>query len=232
MDTKRNAPRGRPAKSRPDGKRGRRGAGASEPRDVRFFRTQAQWRAWLESHHRGTAARWVGFWRVATGRPSITWPQSVDEALCFGWIDGLRRGLDAERYAIRVSPRSQTSLWRRVNRERDAARERKGMALLGGADAGLSQAHRPLGGEREAGSDARTAPRGVARGLRSREGHTAARQVGEGEAAAPVRRRTAARVVASTLPALTLYSNTTHSIRWHPPGAPEARSQHTDFAGH
>src|ERR1051325_3948596 len=126
-----------------------------------------------------------------------------------------------------------TVVQRGVKQRQDSVEQyRKGMALLGGADAGLSQAHRPLGGEREAGSDARTAPRGVARGLRSREGHTAARQVGEGEAAAPVRRRTAARVVASTFPALTLYSNTTHSIRWHPPGAPEARSQHTDFAGH
>src|ERR1051326_5839797 len=126
MDTKRTAPRGRPAKSRPDGKRGRRGAGASEPRDVRFFRTQAQWRAWLERPHLGTRAPGGGF-LGATGRRSITWPQSVDEALCFGWIDGLRRGLDAERYAIRFSPRSQTSLWSRVNRERYAELEAAGL---------------------------------------------------------------------------------------------------------
>src|ERR1051326_7136484 len=72
MDTKRTAPRGRPAKSRPDGKRGRRGAGASEPRDVRFFRTQAQWRAWLGRHHRGTAPRGGGFLGVAARRPRLT----------------------------------------------------------------------------------------------------------------------------------------------------------------
>ena len=110
----------------------RRGNVGSEPRDVRFFRTQAQWRAWLERHHRSAPAQWVGFWRAATGRPSITWPQSVDEALCFGWIDGLRRGLDAERYAIRFSPRSTTSLWSRVNLARYAELEAAGLVRAAG----------------------------------------------------------------------------------------------------
>jgi len=63
---------------------------------------------------------WVGFWRVATGRPSLTWPQSVDEALCFGWIDGLRRGLDGESYMIRFTPRKPGSRWSRVNLKRFA----------------------------------------------------------------------------------------------------------------
>jgi uncharacterized protein YdeI (YjbR/CyaY-like superfamily) len=57
----------------------------------------------------------VGFWRVSTGKPSLTWPQSVDEALCYGWIDGLRKGLDPERYMIRFSPRKPDSIWSRVN---------------------------------------------------------------------------------------------------------------------
>src|ERR1041385_2267364 len=105
---------------------------SNEPHDVKFFRTQAAWRAWLEKKHRTVERQWVGFHRVASGKPSITWPQSVDEALCFGWIDGLRRGLDAERYAIRFSPRSQTSLWSRVNRERYAELEAAGLVRAAG----------------------------------------------------------------------------------------------------
>lgn len=84
----------------------------------RFFRTQAAWRAWLARHHATETLLWVGFWRVATGKPSLNWPQSVDEALCFGWIDGLRRGLDAESYAIRFTPRKAGSKWSRVNLKR------------------------------------------------------------------------------------------------------------------
>jgi uncharacterized protein YdeI (YjbR/CyaY-like superfamily) len=87
---------------------------------VRYFRTQAVWRRWLERNHARETQLWVGFWRVATGRPSLTWPQSVDEALCFGWIDGRRRGLDAESYTIRFTPRTATSLWSRINLRRFA----------------------------------------------------------------------------------------------------------------
>jgi len=74
----------------------------------------------LERHHATRAELWVGFWRVATGRPSLTWPQSVDEALCFGWIDGLRRGLDTASYMIRFTPRKPGSRWSRVNLKRFA----------------------------------------------------------------------------------------------------------------
>ncbi|MEQ1833396.1 MAG: YdeI/OmpD-associated family protein [Candidatus Eisenbacteria bacterium] len=86
--------------------------------NVHFFATPRSWRAWLAKHHARETMLWVGFWRVATRKPSITWPQSVDQALCFGWIDGLRRGLDAESYAIRFTPRSAKSLWSRVNLKR------------------------------------------------------------------------------------------------------------------
>ena len=103
-----------------------------EPTGVRFFRTQVAWRAWLERNHARTSTLWVGFWRVATGRPSITWPQSVDEALCFGWIDGLRRGLDAESYAIRFTPRSEKSLWSRVNLKRFVELESLGLVHAAG----------------------------------------------------------------------------------------------------
>src|SRR5262245_28235160 len=80
----------------------------------RFFATQAAWRKWLAENHAKCAELWVGFWRVSTNRASITWPQSVDEALCFGWIDGMRRGLDAESYMIRFTPRKPGSLGSRV----------------------------------------------------------------------------------------------------------------------
>ena len=86
----------------------------------RFFATQAAWRAWLAKNHASADQLWVGFWRVSTGKPSINWPQSVDEALCFGWIDGLRRGIDDASYMIRFTPRKTGSKWSRVNLKRYA----------------------------------------------------------------------------------------------------------------
>src|SRR5439155_8135432 len=103
-----------------------------DPGRARFFRTPRLWRAWLERNHARASGLWVGFWRVATGRRGITWPQSVDQALCFGWIDGIRRGLDAESYAIRFSPRSAKSLWSRVNLKRYAELDRAGQVHAAG----------------------------------------------------------------------------------------------------
>jgi uncharacterized protein YdeI (YjbR/CyaY-like superfamily) len=108
------------------------GRAALEPASVRHFRTQAMWRVWLERNHACETQLWVGFWRVATGKPSLTWPQSVDEALCFGWIDGLRRGLDAESYAIRFTPRKATSLWSRLNLKRFAELNTAGLVRPAG----------------------------------------------------------------------------------------------------
>lgn len=102
-------------------------ARAPEPVSVRFFASPKLWRAWLTKHHANKPMLWVGFWRVATGKPSITWPQSVDEALCFGWIDGQRRTLDAERYVIRFSPRSARSPWSRINLKRFAELDAAGL---------------------------------------------------------------------------------------------------------
>jgi uncharacterized protein YdeI (YjbR/CyaY-like superfamily) len=80
-----------------------------------FFATPDDWRAWLARHHATTPELWVGFYKKGTGRPSITWPESVDQALCFGWIDGLRRRLDEDRYVIRFTPRRTRSIWSSVN---------------------------------------------------------------------------------------------------------------------
>ena len=86
-----------------------------EATDPTFFATSDEWRAWLERHHDSAPELWVGFHRKATGRPSITWPEAVDQALCFGWIDGIRKRVDGERYAIRFTPRRRTSVWSNVN---------------------------------------------------------------------------------------------------------------------
>jgi uncharacterized protein YdeI (YjbR/CyaY-like superfamily) len=80
-----------------------------------FFETPDAFRRWLEAHHDSEPELWVGFHRKGTGRPSLTWPESVDEALCYGWIDGLRRSIDAPSYAIRFTPRRSGSTWSNVN---------------------------------------------------------------------------------------------------------------------
>jgi len=82
---------------------------------ARYFRDPAAWRAWLEQNHARAGELWVGFWKRGTGRASITWPESVDGALCFGWIDGVRQSIDEERYRIRFTPRRAGSIWSRNN---------------------------------------------------------------------------------------------------------------------
>lgn len=83
--------------------------------DPVYFSSPSAFREWLEAHHASADELWVGYHKRGTGRPSLTWPESVDEALCFGWIDGLRKSVDAERYAIRFTPRRPGSNWSRVN---------------------------------------------------------------------------------------------------------------------
>jgi uncharacterized protein YdeI (YjbR/CyaY-like superfamily) len=99
----------------------------------RFFRTPAAWRAWLEVNHARVPELWVGFHKVGSGIPSITWPQSVDEALCFGWIDGLRRSIDEDRYEIRFTPRRPGSTWSAVNIRRMAELTAEGRVHPAGA---------------------------------------------------------------------------------------------------
>ena len=80
-----------------------------------FFPEPAAFRAWLQKNHQTTREQWIGFHRKASGRPSITWPEAVDEAICFGWIDGLRKTVDAGSYKIRFTPRRASSNWSAVN---------------------------------------------------------------------------------------------------------------------
>ena len=83
-----------------------------------FFATPDKWRAWLARHHATAAELLVGFYKRDTGRPSITWPESVDHALCYGGIDGVRKSLGAECYTIRFTPRRPGSTWSKVNLKR------------------------------------------------------------------------------------------------------------------
>ena len=85
------------------------------PTDVTYFATPAALCEWFAKHHLTASELWVGFYKKDSGKPSITWPESVDEALCAGWIDGIRKSLDEESYVIRFTPRKRESVWSNVN---------------------------------------------------------------------------------------------------------------------
>jgi len=80
-----------------------------------FFPTPADFRAWLEDNHATSDQLWVGYYKKATKKPSVTWEDTVDEALCFGWIDGIRKSRDHESYVIRFTPRKSRSVWSQRN---------------------------------------------------------------------------------------------------------------------
>lgn len=82
---------------------------------VTFFKTQDDFREWLEINHEKETELIVGFYKVKSGKPSMNWSQSVDQALCFGWIDGIRKSMDEESYSIRFTPRKNTSNWSEIN---------------------------------------------------------------------------------------------------------------------
>lgn len=83
--------------------------------DIRFFESPEDFRKWLEEHHNQKDVQWVGYYKVATDKPSMKWEESVREALCFGWIDGLRKSIDEESYKIRFTPRRPDSHWSSKN---------------------------------------------------------------------------------------------------------------------
>src|SRR6058998_2174845 len=83
-----------------------------------FFTTPPEFRTWLEKRHREARELWIGFHKKSSGQASITWPEAVDEALCFGWIDGQRKGIDEVDYAIRFTPRKPGSIWSVANVKR------------------------------------------------------------------------------------------------------------------
>lgn len=126
----------------------------------RMFRSQASFRVWLEAHHHSANELVVRCFKVAYGDRGLTYRQALDEALCFGWIDGVRHGRDEFSFTVRFTPRTARSAWSRVNRER--AKELQALGLL--RPAGLEALRR---GRRPAHSYEST-PRRLSRALRSR----------------------------------------------------------------
>ena len=90
----------------------------SRPMKATFFSSGADFRRWLEEHSARSTELWVGFFKAASGKASVTWPESVDHALCYGWIDGIRKSIDEARYMIRFTPRKPISTWSAVNIKR------------------------------------------------------------------------------------------------------------------
>ena len=83
--------------------------------EVKFFATPKEFNEWLKINHKERTEQWVGFYKVKSGIPSMTWSESVDEALCYGWIDGIRKSIDEKSYKIRFTPRKPKSIWSAVN---------------------------------------------------------------------------------------------------------------------
>lgn len=93
-----------------------------------FFRNPAELRKWLTKNHATADELWVGMYKKHTGKPSVTWPQVVDEVLCFGWIDGIRKSIDAESFTNRITPRRKNSMWSAINLKR--VEELKALGLM------------------------------------------------------------------------------------------------------
>lgn len=100
-----------------------------------FFADEADFRRWLAAHHDKSDELLVAFWKKGSGKPSIDWPQARDQALCFGWIDGVRKSLGDESYTIRFTPRRKGSIWSNVNVARYAALTKAGQMTEAGVRA-------------------------------------------------------------------------------------------------
>jgi uncharacterized protein YdeI (YjbR/CyaY-like superfamily) len=95
--------------------------------DPTFFADQSGFRKWLEKNHQKEKEFLVGFYKVGSGKPSMSWPESVDQALCYGWIDGVRKSIDKESYTIRFTPRKATSIWSNINVKKVEELTKKGL---------------------------------------------------------------------------------------------------------
>jgi uncharacterized protein YdeI (YjbR/CyaY-like superfamily) len=92
-----------------------------------FFSSGADFRRWLEEHSADSTELWVGYFKAGSGKAGVTWPESVDQALCYGWIDGIRKSIDETRYMIRFTPRKPASTWSAVNTRRVAILSKQGL---------------------------------------------------------------------------------------------------------
>jgi uncharacterized protein YdeI (YjbR/CyaY-like superfamily) len=100
-----------------------------------FFKNQGEFRKWLEVNHKKETELFVGFYKKGSGKYNMSWSDSVDEALCFGWIDSTRRSIDEESYSIRFTPRKKTSIWSAVNIAKVKELTKSGMMMPAGAEA-------------------------------------------------------------------------------------------------
>lgn len=114
------------------------------PQQPTYFPTEADFRRWLVANHETMPELLVGFWKKGTDKPSIDWPQARDQALCFGWIDGVRKSLGDEAYTIRFTPRRAKSIWSKVNLERFEALKADGQMMPAGERA-LAESTGPSG---------------------------------------------------------------------------------------
>lgn len=113
-----------------------------QPANTKFFDAPRGFRTWLKRNHAVTSEQWVGFRRVGRVDSGIRWSEAVDQALCFGWIDGVRKRIDAKSYAIRFTPRRDGSVWSAVNIRRVAALEAEGSMTRAGRAAFESRSER------------------------------------------------------------------------------------------
>lgn len=104
-------------------------------KNVTFFKTPAYFRKWLEKYYSEEKELWVGFYKKDSGKPSITWQESVREALCFGWIDGIRKSLDDISYTIRFTPRKPGSTWSTINLKNVEELQKQGLMKPAGLKA-------------------------------------------------------------------------------------------------
>ena len=111
-------------------------------RPVTFFATEADFRRWLQAHHATEDEFLVGFWKKESGKPSMDWPMARDQALCFGWIDGVRKSLGDDSYTIRFTPRRKGSIWSKVNVERFEALKAAGQMTSAGERAYEENKHK------------------------------------------------------------------------------------------
>ena len=107
-----------------------------------YFPAETDFRSWLAANHETAPELLVGFWKKGSGKASIDWPQARDQALCFGWIDGVRRSLGEEAYTIRFTPRRKGSIWSKVNVARYEALTAKGAMTAAGKRAYEENKHK------------------------------------------------------------------------------------------
>jgi uncharacterized protein YdeI (YjbR/CyaY-like superfamily) len=103
--------------------------------DPIFFKNPAEFRDWLGKNHQSETEVWVGYYKKETGKPSMNWSESVDQALCYGWIDGIRKKVDEESYCNRFTPRKKTSTWSNINIAKVEVLIRQGLMMPAGLEA-------------------------------------------------------------------------------------------------